>query len=314
MNNSEIVVTEYILLGLSSSPVAQTIFFWIVLVIYLISLMANGLMVILIITDSHLHTPMYFFLSNLSFLDICFTSTTLPQGLVTYTTERTSISFMGCMAQIYIGQYLGTTECVLLAVMAYNRFVAICSPLHYTVIMSWKICVQMAIGTWGAGFILTLIPTVTGPKWFCGSNIINHFTCEAQTVSKLICGDTHFSDIVSFIRGVLALIVPFTFILVTYLRISLAVWQIFWQIHSDQGWSKAVSTCSSHLVVVGVFYGSAMSMYLHPKSKYTPDREQMISLLYDAVTPMLSPLIYSLRNKDVKEALWKLFGGKRSGH
>ncbi|XP_060108685.1 olfactory receptor 13H1-like [Heteronotia binoei] len=310
MNYSEMVVTEFILLGLSNHPVARAILFWIVLVIYLISLMANGLMIISIITDSHLHTPMYFFLSNLSFLDICYTSSSLPQVLVTLTTKRATISFVACMAQIHISLYLGTTECVLLAVMSYDRFVAICSPLHYTVIMSWRVCVQMAIGTWGIGFILTLIPTVIGPKRFCGSNVINHFTCEAQTVSKLICGDTHISDIVSFITGVLALIIPFAFILVTYLRIGQAVWQI----RSDQGWSKALSTCSSHLIVVGIFYGSAMSMYLQPKSKYTSDGDKMVSLLYKAVTPMLNPLIYSLRNKDVKQALQKLFGGKQSGY
>ncbi|XP_015284058.1 PREDICTED: olfactory receptor 13H1-like [Gekko japonicus] len=309
-NSSETVVTEFILLGLSNHPVAQAIFFWIVLAVYLIGLLGNGLMVILIITDSHLHTPMYFFLSNLSFLDICYTSSSLPQVLVTFTTERTTISFLACMAQIHISLYLGTTECVLLAVMAYDRFVAICSPLHYTVIMSWRVCVQMAIGTWGTGFILTLIPTVTGPKRFCGSNVINHFTCEAQTVGKLICGDTHFSDIVSFISSVLVLIVPFTFILVTYSRIGLAVWRI----RSNQGWSKALSTCSSHLAVVGIFYGSAMAMYLQPKSKYTSDGDKMVSLLYGAVTPMLNPLIYSLRNKDVKRALVKLFGGKGSGY
>nr|XP_056705695.1 olfactory receptor 13C7-like [Euleptes europaea] len=243
-NNSETVVTEFILLGLSNHPVAQAIFFWIVLALYLINLLGNGLMVILIVTDSHLHTPMYFFLSNLSFLDICYTSSSLPQALVTCTTERTTISFMGCMAQIHISLYLGTTVCVLLAVMAYDRFVAICSPLHYTVIMSWRVCVQMAIGTWGSGLILTLIPTVTGPKRFCGSNVINHFT--------------------------------------------------------------------SHLAVVGIFYGSAMAMYLQPKSKYTSDRDKMVSVFYGAVTPMLNPLIYSLRNKDVKRALQKLFGGKGS--
>ncbi|XP_060108699.1 olfactory receptor 13H1-like [Heteronotia binoei] len=305
-NNSEIMVTEFILLGLSNHPVAQAIFFWIVLVIYLINLLGNGLMVILIITDSHLHTPMYFFLSNLSFLDICYTSSSVPQALVTCTTERTTISFMGCMAQLYIGLYLGTTECVLLAVMAYDRFVAICSPLHYMVIMSWKVCVQMVIGAWGASLMLTLIPIVTGSKQFCGSNIINHFTCEIQTVGRLTCGESHFIDVVSFISGAVALIVPFTFILVTYLRIGLAVWQI----HSDQGWSKALSTCSSHLTVVGIFYGSAMSMYLQPKSKYTSDKDKMVSVFYGAVTPMLNPLIYSLRNKDVKRALQKFFGGK----
>ncbi|XP_054859681.1 olfactory receptor 13H1-like [Eublepharis macularius] len=305
-NNSETVVTEFILLGLADHPVAQAVFFWILLVIYLINLLGNGLMVVLIITDSHLHTPMYFFLSNLSFLDICYTSSSVPQALVTCTTDRTTISFMGCMAQIHITLYLGTTECLLLAVMAYDRFVAICSPLHYTLIMSWRICVQLAIGTWGTGLILTLILTVTGSKRFCGSNVVNHFTCEAQTVGKLICGDTHFNDIVSFICTVPVLIVPFVFILVTYLRIGLAVWRI----HSNQGWSKALSTCGSHLAVVGIFYGSAMAMYLQPKSKYTSDKDKMVSIFYGAVTPMLNPLIYSLRNKDVKGALQKLFGEK----
>ncbi|XP_077180501.1 olfactory receptor 13H1-like [Paroedura picta] len=307
-NDTETMVTEFILLGLSDHPVAQAIFFWIILIFYLINLLGNGLMVLLIITDSHLHTPMYFFLSNLSFLDICYTSSSLPQALLTCSTERTTISFMGCMAQIYICLYLGTTECLLLAVMAYDRFVAICSPLHYTVIMSWRVCIQMALGTWGTGFILTLIPVVTGPKQFCGSNVVNHFTCEAQTLGKLVCGDTHFSDIMSFMNGVLTLIVPFTFILVTYLRIGLAVWRI----RSDQGWSKALSTCSSHLAVVGIFYGSAISIYLQPKSKYTTDKDKMVSVFYGAVTPMLNPLIYSLRNKDVKQALQKLFGGKGS--
>ncbi|XP_077180500.1 olfactory receptor 13H1-like [Paroedura picta] len=307
-NDTEMIMTEFILLGLSDHPVAQAIFFWIILIFYLINLLGNGLMVLLIITDSHLHTPMYFFLSNLSFLDICYTSSSLPQALLTCSTERTTISFMGCMAQIYICLYLGTTECLLLAVMAYDRFVAICSPLHYTVIMSWRVCIQMALGTWGTGFILTLIPVVTGPKQFCGSNVVNHFTCEAQTLGKLVCGDTHFSDIMSFMNGVLTLIVPFTFILVTYLRIGLAVWRI----RSDQGWSKALSTCSSHLAVVGIFYGSAISIYLQPKSKYTTDKDKMVSVFYGAVTPMLNPLIYSLRNKDVKQALQKLFGGKGS--
>ncbi|XP_077180502.1 olfactory receptor 13H1-like [Paroedura picta] len=308
MNNSETVVTEFILLGLSNHPVVQVIFFWIVLAVYLINLLGNGLMVLLIITDSHLHTPMYFFLGNLSFLDICYTSSSLPQVLVTFTTERTTISLVACMAQIHISLYLGITECVLLAVMAYDRFVAICSPLHYTVTMSWRVCIQMSIGTWGSGFILTLIPTVMGPKRFCGSNVINHFTCEAQTVGKLVCGDTHFSDIVSFISSILVLIVPFTFILLTYFRIGLAIWRI----HSNQGWSKALSTCGSHLAVVGIFFGSAMAMYLQPKSKYTSDGDKMVSLLYGAVTPMLNPLIYSLRNKDVKQALQRLFEGKGS--
>ncbi|XP_054859774.1 olfactory receptor 13H1-like [Eublepharis macularius] len=307
-NNSETVVTEFILLGLADHPVAQAIFFWVILVIYLINLLGNGLMVVLIITDSRLHTPMYFFLSNLSFLDICYTSSSVPQALVTSSTDRTTISFMGCMAQIHISLYLGTTECVLLAVMAYDRFVAICSPLHYTLIMSWRICVQLAIGTWGTGLILTLIPTVTGPKRFCGSNVVNHFSCEAQTVGKLICGDTYFNDIVSFMNTVLVLVVPFVFILVTYLRIGLAVWRI----RSKQGWRKALSTCGSHLAVVGIFYGSAMAMYLQPKSKYASDRDKMFSVFYGAVTPMLNPLIYSLRNKDVKGALQKLFGGKIS--
>ncbi|XP_061477786.1 olfactory receptor 13H1-like [Rhineura floridana] len=305
-NNSDTVVTEFILLGLSNYPVAQAVFFWIILTVYLINLIGNGLMVVLIVTDPHLHTPMYFFLSNLSFLDICYTSTGVPQALVTSTTERTTISFMGCMAQIHISLYFGTTECILLAVMAYDRFVAICSPLHYTLAMNWRVCVQLVAGTWGSGLILTLIPTAIGPKQFCGSNIINHFTCEAQTVGKLNCADTHLNDIISFINTVVVLIVPFVFILMTYLRIDLALWQM----HSTKGRSKAFSICSSHLAVVSTFYGSAMVMYLQPKSKYASDRDKIISVLYGAVTPMLNPLIYSLKNKDVKGALMKLLGKK----
>uniref|UniRef100_A0ABM5FHY5 Olfactory receptor n=1 Tax=Pogona vitticeps TaxID=103695 RepID=A0ABM5FHY5_9SAUR len=301
-NNSDTVVTEFILLGLSNHPAAQIVFFWVILVFYIINLIGNGLMVALIIVDPHLHTPMYFFLSNLSFLDICYTSSSIPQVLVTCATERTTISFTACMAQIYISLYFGTTECILLAVMAYDRFVAICNPLHYTMIMNWNICIHMGLGTWGSGLVLTLIPTAVGPVRFCGSNIINHFMCEAQTVAKLNCANTQLSDIISFVNTVAVLIVPFTFILMTYLRIGLAVRQI----HSAEGRSKAFSTCSSHVAVVSIFYSSAMFIYLQPKSKHASDRDKMISVFYGVVTPTLNPLIYSLRNKDVKGALGKL--------
>ncbi|KYO39878.1 olfactory receptor 13H1-like [Alligator mississippiensis] len=205
-----------------------------------------------------------------------------------------------------ISLFLGVTECFLLAAMAYDRFVAICQPLRYPLIMSWKVCVQLAATAWVSAFLLTFIPNMTLKDLFCGRNVINHFTCEVQAMLKLACSPNHVHEGIMFTSGVLTLLVPFAFILVTYIRIGLAVLHI----RSTKGRSKAFSTCGSHLAVVTIFYGTAMSMYLQPPSKSSSDQDKLIAVFYGVVTPMLNPLIYSLRNKDVKEALRRMSGRK----
>ncbi|KYO39885.1 olfactory receptor 13H1 [Alligator mississippiensis] len=300
------VVTEFILVGLSNHPQAQVAFFTILLVIYLLTLLGNSLITVVIWTDSQLHTPMYFFLSNLSFLDICYTSTSVPQALANCFIKRPTTSFINCFSQMCISLYLGVTECFLLAVMAYDCFVAICNPLHYPLIMNGRVCIQLAVGVWASSFFLTVIPALTMPAEFCGSNVINHFTCEVQAVLKLACSDTYLNGIMMFASGVLTLLIPFAFILVTYIRIGMAVLCI----RSAQGRSKAVSTCSSHLTVVSIFYGTAMVMYVRPQTKSISEQDKLFSVFYGVVTPMLNPLIYSLRNKDVKGALKRVAGKK----
>ncbi|XP_066468877.1 olfactory receptor 13H1-like [Tiliqua scincoides] len=300
------VVTEFILLGISNYPSAQIVMCVVIFVFYLIILLGNGLMIVLITLSPPLHTPMYFFLSNLSILDVFYTSCTLPQMLLNCFSHRPTISYIRCAIQMYVGLFLGITECFLLAVMAYDRFAAVCRPLHYTLIMSKKLCIQMVTTCWAAALVITLMPLLMQPTQFCGHNTINHFLCELQAFLKLACSDTYLNEIVIMVNSFLVLIVPFFFILLTYGRISLAVLHL----RSVKGLSKAFSTCGSHLIVVSIFYGSAISMYLRPQGKSFSDYDKIVTLFYAAVTPMLNPLIYSLRNKDVKGAFWRLIGKK----
>lgn len=303
---NETIVTEFVLVGLSDHPRAQAVLFWLLLLDYFLTLIGNGLMVVLIIVDSHLHTPMYFFLSNLSVIDIFYTSSSVPKVLNSCLSYRATVSVINCLTQMYIGLFLGMTECLLLAVMAYDRFAAVCHPLHYTLIMSKRLCTTLVASCWIVAFLLTVIPIFFMPIRFCGPNIINHFSCEAQAVYKLGCSNVRINEIFTIARGIPVLVMPFVFIMVTYIRIGIAVLKI----RSGQGQSKAFSTCGSHLIVVSIFYGTAMSMYLRPQSKSSSNRDKLISLFYGVVTPMLNPLIYSLRNKDVKSAIYRMIGKK----
>ncbi|XP_053156444.1 olfactory receptor 13H1-like [Hemicordylus capensis] len=300
------MVTEFILVGLSTNPRGRAALFVLFLVMYLIAVAGNGLIVVLIVADSHLHTPMYFFLSNLSFIDVCYVTTSVPQMLAHCFTGRPTIPFGRCFAQMSIALFLAVAECLLLAVMAYDRFVAICSPLRYSLIMSRKVCIQLAVSLWTSAFLLTIVPFFSMQARLCGKNVVNHFKCELQAVLKLACSDTHASGISMLITSVFTLLFPFTFILVTYGRIDVAVLRI----RSAQGRGKALSTCSSHLAVVGIFYGTALVMYLRPQTTTFTDREKVVAVFYGVVTPMLNPLIYSLRNRDVKGALWRVIGRK----
>ncbi|XP_036598668.1 olfactory receptor 13H1-like [Trichosurus vulpecula] len=300
-------VTYFILVGLSEYPRAQVIFFCLLLVSYLVTLLGNSLILLLIHYDPQLHTPMYFFLSNLSFLDICFTSSIVPQMLINCMVRIPIISLSECLAQMCVLLYLGVVECLLLAIVAYDRFVAISDPLHYTAKMRPQLCVQLAVVPWFISFLLAVVPVLTMPLDFCGHYTINHFSCELLAILKLACNDLKFYELLMMATSSLTLLVPFTFILASYACILGAVLKM----RSADGRRKAFSTCSSHLTVVVVFYGTAISMYMMPQDKASRDEDKIISMLYCIVTPMLNPIIYSLRNKDVKGAFRKLMGRKK---
>ncbi|XP_034275282.2 olfactory receptor 13H1-like [Pantherophis guttatus] len=299
-------VTEFVLVGLSKNFKVRAGLFVLFLVIYLIAVAGNGLILLLIIVDSHLHTPMYFFLSNLSFIDISYITTSVPQMLLHCFMDRPTIPLGSCFAQMFTSLLLALVECLLLAVMAYDRFVAICYPLRYNLIMSRNLCIQLAACMWISAFLLTIIPFFTMQVTLCGPNVVNHFKCELQAVLKLACSDTHTNEITMIIISVFTLAFPFFFILVTYGRIGFTVLRF----HSAQGWNKALSTCGSHLTVVSIYYGTILAMYLRPQAKTFSDREKVVAVFYGAVIPMLNPIIYSLRNREVKGAFCRLSGKK----
>ncbi|XP_007948939.1 olfactory receptor 13H1-like [Orycteropus afer afer] len=298
-------VTEFILVGFSQQPQIQTAFFLGLLLFYLVTIFGNSLIIVAIRWDSRLHTPMYFFLSNLSFLDICYSTSWKPYVLTQCFRDFPTISYAAYYAQMTISLFLGMTECLLLAVMAYDRFVAISSPLRYTIIMNKRVCIQLALGTWASAFLVAVTPIIAIPAHYCGHNVINHFTCEIQALLKLVCSDTPLDMILGLVISVFTLPLPFTLILISYTRIAVAVLRI----RSAEARLKAFSTCGSHLTVVTIFYGTAIYMYLKPQSKESQEQDKVFSIFYGAVTPMLNPLIYTLRNKDVKGALRKLAKG-----
>lgn len=303
---NETALTEFILIGYSGQPKTRIGLIIFLSVVYTITVVGNGLIVLVITTDPRLHNPMYFFLSNLSFLDIGYSSSSIPQSIINLLVDKPTMSFTLCYFQMSSSVYLGVTECILLAIMAYDRYIAISSPLHYMVIMSKGFCIQLAMGTWTSGFFLVVIPIYATPTHFCGGNVIDHLTCELKAVMKLLCTQSTLNQLVNFFTGVLTLLCPFAFILFSYVRIIVAILKI----HSTGGRLKAFSTCGSHLAVVIIFYGTAIFSYLQPQSKTTHKVDKIVSAFYGIVTPMLNPLIYTLRNKEVKDSLGRLIGKK----
>ncbi|KAL2768162.1 olfactory receptor 13H1 [Daubentonia madagascariensis] len=295
-------VFEFLLIGISNYPEWRGTFFTLVLITYLSTLLGNGIVIFLIHSDPHLHTPMYFFLSNLSFLDLCYGTASMPQALVHCFSTHPYLSYPRCLTQMSVSLALATAECLLLAVMAYDRFVAISNPLSYSVVMNGPVCIWLAATSWGASFVLTAMLILSLRLHFCGANVINHFVCEIISLIKLACSDTTLNQLMILITGIFTLLLPFGFVLLSYVRIAAAVLRI----RSAQGRLKAFSTCGSHLIVVTIFYGAAISMYMKPQSKSSPEQDKFISVFYGALTPMLNPLIYSLRNKDVKGAIRKV--------
>ncbi|XP_040267007.1 olfactory receptor 5AS1-like [Bufo bufo] len=300
----------FILLGLSNVPYLQVICFIVFLIMYMMALSGNVLVLILVKINSKLHTPMYFFLSNLSIIDICFSSTIVPKILINTLSKDRSISLVGCALQMYFHLALGATECVILAVMAYDRFAAICRPLHYQTIINKKICVCLTSMSWVVGFGNS---TVHVPLFFqvpfCKSHHVNHFFCEMPPFFQLSCKDTRPNEIAMNIAAQIIVLCSFLWTLISYIQIISTVFKI----NSSQGRDKAFSTCASHLTVVFLYYGTIIFMYLKPRSAHSPDIDKTVSILYTAVTPMLNPIIYSMRNKDVKNTI-KMKLSRNSNH
>ncbi|XP_019065535.1 olfactory receptor 2G3 [Fukomys damarensis] len=289
----------FVLLGFSEFPWLERPLSAVVLVSYLLTLLGNSSIILLSLVDPRLQTPMYFFLDNLSLLDLGLTCTIVPQLLANLWGAEKTIAAWGCVTQVYLFSWTGCTECILLAVMAIDRYVAICRPLQYTLIMRPQVCVQMAAASWSSGLASSLVQaTLTLQLPLCGHHTLDHFFCEVLVLIKLACGDTTVNDLVMSAGSIpFTLVAPLT-VLISYIFIVRAVLRL----PSGEGRHKALSTCSSHLLVVTMYFGPAMYMYLQPPDNSS--QAKLMSLFYCSITPLLNPLIYTLRNRDVKTA-WK---------
>ncbi|XP_063115841.1 putative olfactory receptor 2W6 [Cavia porcellus] len=295
----------FILVGFSDRPRLELVLFVVVLTFYLFTLLGNAAIVWLAALAPRLHSPMYFFLANLSFLDVCFTTGSVPQMLYNLRGPDKTISYVGCAVQLYFVLALGGVECVLLAVMAYDRYAAVCRPLHYTAIMHPRLCGQLAFVAWLSGFGNSLImapQTLMLPR--CGHRRVEHFLCEMPALIGMACVDTMALEALAFALAIFIILAPLALILISYGYIARAVFRI----KSAAGRKKAFSTCSSHLIVVSLFYGTIIYMYLQPANAYSQDQGKFLTLFYTIVTPSVNPLIYTLRNKDMKEAFKKVLG------
>ncbi|KAM8971550.1 olfactory receptor 5W2-like [Sarcophilus harrisii] len=297
------IPTEFILLGITSDPELKVILFVLFLIIYLVILIANLGMIILIKIDPQLHLPMYFFLSHMSFCDLCYSTAIGPKMLVDFFAKDKSISFTGCALQFYFFCSFVDSECLLLAVMAFDRYTAISNPLLYTVNMSSQVCYLLIAGVYMVGMMDALLhTTLTFTLSFCKSNEINHFFCDVPPLLLISCSDTYVNEIVIFTVFGFIEMVTISVVLISYCYIILSVFKM----HSTESRYKTFSTCTSHLTAVTIFQGTLLFMYFRPSSAYSLAQDKMTSLFYTLVIPMLNPLIYSLRNKDVKGALGKL--------
>ncbi|KAM4856523.1 olfactory receptor 7A40-like [Urocitellus parryii] len=300
-------ISKFLLLGISEDPTLQPFLFGLFLFMYLVTVLGNLLIIVATISDSHLHTPMYFFLANLSFADIGFTSTTVPKMLVNIQTQRKVITYTGCIAQIFFLILFCVLDNFLLAVMAYDQYVAICPPLHYMVIMNHRLCGLLVLACWATTALNSLLETLMALRLsFCTDVEIPHFVCELNQLVLLACSDTLPNVIVMYFTAVLLGGGPFAGILYSYSKIVSSVRAI----SSTQGKYKAFSTCVSHLSVVSLFYSTLLGVYLSSSITQNSQSTARASVMYSVVTPMLNPFIYSLRNKDIMGALRGLFRGK----
>ncbi|XP_004468854.1 olfactory receptor 2G6-like [Dasypus novemcinctus] len=294
---------DFILLGFSDQPQLELVLFVVVLISYLLTLVGNSVIILVCCLDSKLHTPMYFFLTNLSFLDICFTTSIVPQLLWNLKGPAKTITSTGCVIQLYVSLSLGSTYCVLLTVMAFDRYVAVCRPLNYTAVMHPSFCKASAGIAWLSGVGNTLIQsTITLQLPRCGHRHLHHFFCEVPAMIKLACVNIHANEVQLFVATLVLLLLPMALILVSYGLIVQAVVKI----KSTKAWRKVLGTCGSHLIVVSLFFGPSSAIYIQPKRSYGHSQGKFLTLFYTVVTPTLNPLIYTLRNKDVKGALKRL--------
>ncbi|XP_069583202.1 olfactory receptor 12D1-like [Ranitomeya imitator] len=298
----------FILTGITDLPWLQKFLFALVLFFFSLDVLGNLLIIYLVIQDVCLHTPMYFLLANLSFVDICFSSITVPKMMVGFFMKNT-ITLEGCVAQMYFFHFLGCTEGTLLAFMGYDRYVAICQPLRYKTLMRKSVCIQLVVSSWVIGLTTSLIHAImTSYLPFCDSNKIKHFFCDVKPVIKLACADIHLNE--ALLTNVLGFLSTSTFILtiISYVYIIINLLKI----RSSQGRSKAFSTCSSHLTVVLLFYGTAMSTYLGPSSENSIEKDRIAAVLFTVITPAMNPVIYTLRNEGVRKSLKNLIKSQYS--
>ncbi|XP_060138103.1 olfactory receptor 11L1-like [Zootoca vivipara] len=300
---NQTTITEFILLGFGDLNKLEFLLFLLFLVIFLVTMAGNLLIVLLVVTDRHLHTPMYFFLGNLSFLECCYSSAILPRILSSLLTGEKSISIKACFVQFYIFACLGGAECYFLSVMSYDRYLAVCKPLHYANLMNGRLCLQLVAVSWASGVLVSTSTTLSVSSLsFCGPNEIDHYLCDLSPVIKEIsCSDTYVVEMTAFIFACAFTLPPFLLTLTSYIFIIVTILRI----PSTTGRQKAFSTCSSHLTVVALFYGTLMLVYMLPRSRDLRYVKKIFSLFYTVLTPMVNPLIYSLRNKEVKEAMSK---------
>nr|XP_023398216.1 olfactory receptor 11H12-like [Loxodonta africana] len=295
-------VSEFILLGFPCSREIQIVLFTVFSIIYLLTLMGNGAIICAVWWDQHLHTPMYILLGNFAFLEIWYVNSTVSNTLINFLSETKAISFIGCFLQLYFFFSMGSTECFFLSAMAFDRYFAICRPLHYATIMTGPHCFNLVISCWVCGFLWYLVPVILISQMpFCGSNIIDHFVCDSGPLLTLSCAPAPMSRLTSYTLSSLIILLSFLFILISYALVLLAVFRL----PSASSQHKAFSTCGSHLAVVLLFYGTIMVMHVSPGSSHSTLMPKIMTLFYAMVTPLFNPLIYSLGDKEMKNALWK---------
>ena len=306
---NQTIVSEFLLLGLPIESEHQNLFYSLFLAMYITTVLGNLLILVLICLDPHLHTPMYLFLSNLSFSDLCFSSVTMPKLLQNMQSQDLSIPYAACLTQMYFFLFFGDLEDFLLVAMAYDRYVAICFPLHYTTIMSPRLCLFLVVLPWVLTTFYAMLHTLLMARLhFCEDNMIPHFFCDLSALLKLSCSDTRVNELVIFFIGGLIIIIPFLLIIMSYAQIVSSILKV----PSAKGICKAFSTCGSHLTVVSLFYGTIIGLYLCPSAHNSTVKETVMSMMYTVVAPMLNPFIYSLRNRDMKGALGRVFYKKKT--
>ncbi|XP_007957032.1 olfactory receptor 6C6 [Orycteropus afer afer] len=299
MKNQSIEI--FILLGLTDDPQLQIVIFFFLFLNYTFSMMGNLVIILLTLLDARLKTPMYFFLRNFSFLELLFTTVCIPRFLITIVTKDKTISYNNCAAQLFFILLLGVTEFYLLAAMSYDRYVAICKPLHYPIIMSSRVCYQLVLSSWVTGFLIIFPPLVMGLKLdFCASRIIDHFMCETSPILQISCTDTHILELMSLVLAVVTLVVTLVLVILSYTFIIRTILKF----PAAQQRTKAFSTCTSHMIVVSMTYGCCIFIYIKPSAKERVTVSKGVALLYTSVAPLLNPFIYTLRNQQVKEVFW----------